>query len=483
MILPINENIILSESGIRKIKELANRYDKAKIYYHIDLDGVTSAIGMKYYLEKNGIQVVDVEVIQYGEQEFSIKKPSAKGDIMPVLVDFAHGKPMFVIHTDHHDTQVGVEKDTATSFRGARSNVETISQILSPNDLFPSDDIKMISTVDSADFVNMDINPDQVMSYVFSLDKTKSDKTINKVSKNKKLMALVTNKLLLAYKNKPGFMNEIVMSSTPSLINIYQNCVRVAKEKGFAPPNILQQNLNNYITNQSKSDKVRYYEKEGIIVQNGGGDMFKPGSYDRYVPYKLYPEADFLIILWPMGLMQASCNPFKKDRALKGINLGEIKDEVLSHFESELKEYSVDLNSLKYFSENNKHFTHESVGFQWNDLVALYSETQGGIRGISEVPEKWQDKYDINQWRKGVKNIVNKPYKSLSEAEKMALSMLTISGWDIVVAGSGGHKCITNISGFSYFGKDAIGPAGKEFLTRITKQFFNTLKEKINQGI
>ncbi len=110
------KNIIL-ESGIRDINKLALRYDKAKIYFHQDLDGVTTAIAMKNYLENNGINVVESEVTQYGDKEFAIKKPMAKGDIMPVLVDFAHGKPMFVIHTDHHDKQVGVERDTSKSFR------------------------------------------------------------------------------------------------------------------------------------------------------------------------------------------------------------------------------------------------------------------------------------------------------------------------------------------------------------------------------
>ena len=32
------------------------------------------------------------------------------------------GKPMFVVHTDHHDSQTA-EGDTATSFRPSRSNV------------------------------------------------------------------------------------------------------------------------------------------------------------------------------------------------------------------------------------------------------------------------------------------------------------------------------------------------------------------------
>ena len=57
---------------------------------------------------------------------------------MPVLVDFAHGKPVFTIHTDHHDSQSGVEDETSTQFRGARSNVETISQVVSPYDIFTS---------------------------------------------------------------------------------------------------------------------------------------------------------------------------------------------------------------------------------------------------------------------------------------------------------------------------------------------------------
>ena len=66
-----------------------------------------------------------------------------------------------------------------------------------------------------------------------------------------------------------------------------------------------------------------------IIIQYGGGALFKPGSYDRYTPFKLYPDADFLVTAWPMGLVQASCNPFKKDRALKGVNLADIAQEVL----------------------------------------------------------------------------------------------------------------------------------------------------------
>ena len=79
---------ILKESGLRNIKALAERYSKAKIYFHQDLDGVTTALAMKNYLEDNGIKVVDSEIIQYGDKEFAVKKQDAEGDTMPVLVDF-----------------------------------------------------------------------------------------------------------------------------------------------------------------------------------------------------------------------------------------------------------------------------------------------------------------------------------------------------------------------------------------------------------
>ena len=136
----LTKSEIINESGIRKIKELSNSYDKAEIYFHMDLDGVVTAIAMKSYLEKYGIVVVGAHKIQYGDLEFAIPKPSADG-IMPVLVDFAHGKPMFTIHTDHHDSQAGVEDHTSTDFSSARSNVETISQKVSPTDLFPNEDL------------------------------------------------------------------------------------------------------------------------------------------------------------------------------------------------------------------------------------------------------------------------------------------------------------------------------------------------------
>ena len=223
---------------------------------------------MKKYLEDNGIDVVGSHIIQYGDKEFAVKKNDATGDTMPVLVDFAHGKPMFVIHTDHHDRQAGAEDTKSTSFRPSRSNVETISQIVSPKDIFPSSDILLISTVDSADFAKYDISPDEVVNYLFRIDKDKS------LQKNKMLLGLVINKLILAFKNKPGFMENLVMKSNPSLMSILTNIKDWMKQTNAPAPEELQKNAEAYKETMKGYPKV----EDNIIFQYGGGSMIKPGS-------------------------------------------------------------------------------------------------------------------------------------------------------------------------------------------------------------
>lgn len=463
---------LILESGIREINRLSKRYPKAEIYFHQDLDGVTTAIAMKNYLEQHGIKVVDAHVIQYGDKEFSVKKNDAQGDTMPVLVDFAHGKPMFVIHTDHHDRQAGAEDTKSTSFRQSRSNVETISQIVSPKEVFPNEDILLISTVDSANFAIQNISVDDVINYVFKLDKDES------LKRNKTMLGLVTNKLLLAFKNKPGFLEELVMVCKPSLLNILQNIKRIMVEKGYASVPELERNKSAYISAMSGSENVKV--DDGIIVQYGGGSMTKPGSYDRYTPFKNNPEADFLVIAWPMGLVQASCNPFKKDRELKGVNLGEIAQEVLTKWEPQLKEKEIPLSTLKWISEDTKGFGPESVGFTFKDFAALYGKSyktkKNGKEELTHIGE-----------------MMEIPFSELPEEHREMLDNVTVNAWDLIQSNSGGHKCITNISGLNFLGRNTRPPQGKykynpekddspyvKFTKMIQNEFVRVLKEKIN---
>jgi len=461
---------IISESGLRNINALKKRYQKAEIYFHQDLDGVTTAIAMKKYLEDNGIDVVGAHIIQYGDKEFSVKKNDAQGDTMPVLVDFAHGKPMFVIHTDHHDKQVGVEKGTSKQFRGARSNVETISQVVSPTDLFPSSDILLINTVDSADYAKHDITPKEVVNYIYRIDKDSS------LQKNKMLLGLVINKILLAFKNKPGFLEGLVMDSEPSLLSILNNIRAWMTKTNAAKPEDLQKNAQDY------ADKMADYPtvSDNIIFQYGGGSMFKPGSYDRYTPFRNNPEADFLIMAWPMGLVQASCNPFKKERELKGVNLGEIAQEVLVRWESQLKDRKIPLSTMKWVSETSA--GPESVGFTFKDFDALYGGKFVFMDGGEEALGK-------------IERMMEKPFNELSEQELELMDKIGINAWDLIQSNSGGHKCITNISGLNYLGRGKRPPQGKykydsekedspsvKFTKMIATEFQKVLKKKIEES-
>jgi hypothetical protein len=463
---------VLVESGLRDISALKKRYPKAEIYFHQDLDGVTTAIAMKKYLEDNGIDVVGSHIIQYGDKEFAVKKNDATGDTMPVLVDFAHGKPMFVIHTDHHDRQAGAEDTKSTSFRSSRSNVETISQIVSPKDLFPSSDILLISTVDSADFAKYDITPDEVVNYLFRIDKDKS------LQKNKMLLGLVINKLLLAFKNKPGFLESLVMDSQPSLMSILTNIKDWMKKTNAPAPEELQKNAEAYKETMKGYPKV----EDNIIFQYGGGSMIKPGSYDRYTPFRNNPEADFLIMAWPLGLVQASCNPFKKERELKGVNLGEIAQEVLGKWEDQLKQRTIPLSTIKWISESSKDFGPESVGFTFKDFKALYGDKFTTMENGEEVLDHIQEMMEI-------------PFTELPEEHKEMLDKIGVNAWDLIQANSGGHKCITNISGLNYLGRGKRPPQGKykydsekddspsvKFAKMIATEFERKLKEKIKES-
>jgi hypothetical protein len=458
---------LIKESGIRNITNLRKVFDKVVIVFHQDTDGICSAIGMKKYFEKYGFKVIDAQVIQYGDKEWSLKKSNEDDRTMFCLCDFAHGKPMFQVHLDHHDRQAGAEDTKSTSFRHSRSNVETISQIVSPQELFPSSDILLISTVDSADFARQDITADEVVNYLFRVDKDKS------LQKNKMLLGFVINKLILAFKNKPGFLEGLVMNSEPSLMSILTNIKEWMKKTNAVKPELLQKNAEDYKKTMQGFPSVG----DNIIFQYGGGSMFKPGSYDRYTPFRNNPEADFLIMAWPLGLVQASCNPFKKERELKGVNLGEIGQEVLSKWEEQLKSREIPLSTIKWVSETS--VGPESIGFTFKDFKALYGDKfktiDNGDKALSHVGK-----------------MMESPFSKLSEEHRAMLDKITINAWDLIQSNSGGHKCITNISGLNYLGKNTRPPEGSsrynesddsptvKFTKMIANQFRKVLKEKID---
>jgi hypothetical protein len=183
---------------------------------------------------------------------------------------------------------------------------------------------------------------------------------------------------------------------------------------------------------------------------------------------------------WPMGLVQASCNPFKKDRELKGVNLGEIAQEVLGKWEDQLKQRTIPLSTIKWVSETA--VGPESIGFTFKDFDALYGEKFMFMDGGEEI---------LNR----IKDMMETPFKDLSEEQKKMLDKIGINAWDLIQANSGGHKCITNISGLNYLGRSTRPPQGQyrydsekedspsvKFTKMIAHGFQKKLKEKIEES-
>jgi hypothetical protein len=250
------------------------------------------------------------------------------------------------------------------------------------------------------------------------------------------------------------------------------------KNTNSATPEQLQQNAQGYKEQMKTYSGVDY--KDGIIFQYGGGNMMKPGSYDRYTPFRTYPDADFMIMAWPLGLLQVSCNPFKKERGLKGVNLGEIAQEVLGKWEGKLKEKNIPLSTIKWISETS--VGPESVGFTFKDFDALYGERFMFMDGGEETLDK-------------IKEMMERPFTDLSEEERSKLDKIGVNAWDLIQSMSGGHKCITNISGLNYFGRSKRPSTGPyrydperedapylKFLKMLAQEFRSKLQEKISQS-
>ena len=89
-------------------------------------------------------------------------------------------------------------------------------------------------------------------------------------------------------------------------------------------------------------------------------------------------------------------------------------------------------------------------------------------------------------------NIIDTPWSKLSEKQKAVLDKITVPAWDVIQANSGGHKCITNISGLNFFSRATREPEGTykkksdskptryvEFVKWVQKEMVKKIKEKI----
>lgn len=191
------------------------------------------------------------------------------------------------------------------------------------------------------------------------------------------------------------------------------------------------------------------------IVQQGGGSMFK--GYDRYTPFKNHPDADFYTIVWPMGLIQLSKNPFKSGK--NPYHLGDlVMKNIMPKFKSKLSKEVTAWDAKRIFEMdiNNKKIKN-AIGFNYSDLIALYDKS---LKGMPK---------DSTNYKKMFIDIMNKPSRFLSKKQKEILRKVKINVWDIIMKQSGGHKDITNISGFNFLGKGYTNIM-RDVQTEIAKQ-------------
>ena len=90
-----------------------------------------------------------------------------------------------------------------------------------------------------------------------------------------------------------------------------------------------------------------------------------------------------------------------------------------------------------------------------------------------------------------IETMMEKPFKNLSEEEMITLDKIGVNALDLIQSNSGGHKCITNISGLNYLGKSTRPPKGDtryndsddspsvKFTKMVANEFQRVLKEKI----
>lgn len=515
---------IKEEAGIRNIRKIISDHKEQygntyELWFHQDLDGVFSAISMREYLSKYGMELVDSHIIQYGDIEYAID--NKKGNNMCVLVDYANFKTMFTIATDHHQSQSGEASGTQHT-KTSRSNAETISGEISNTEIFTREDIKLVQIIDSADFYKNNINVDEIQNAVFSLDKDKSS-TLNRQS-----LGFVVNRLILALKNKrisgrslDGKRNHVnknlleclVMDSSASVYSLFLNLKNYINnfvslewdfntrshntEKKMITPEELNDNISKYILSRQVSLDVINDDEYNIVIQDGIGDVFKTGSYDRYVVFKNNIDTDFLVnIFSDAGLIQVSCNPFK-DKVLDKIDLGNITKEVLTKLKPQLSKINISLSDIKSMNESliDKMYKrygkeYDPVGFKYEDLLNSYSDVMIYLKDSSDSKSVSNLVLSSNlELSKKIKECFSKLYKDWTLDEKNEMSKIKIPILNIILRNSGGHASITNIQGLTYLStrKDLLTilfktEDYKQVVKYIANTFVEILKEKIDAG-
>ena len=77
-----------------------------------------------------------------------------------------------------------------------------------------------------------------------------------------------------------------------------------------------------------------------------------------------------------------------------------------------------------------------------------------------------------------IEDITNKPFDKLSFKQKELLGKVNITAWDVIEAGSGGHKAITNSSGYNFIMKDQYDGGYVSMIHKIQYEIAKVMQDK-----
>jgi len=421
---------------LKKINKMIESYKftEFEIYYHNDLDGVTSAIMIKKYIEENtNLKLHKTYVMSIMESEFIIKKPDPTK--FSILVDFSRYKKGINLFIDHHDTnKTGLNSDECISIiDGSKaSNVSVINEYLCKDiNTFNTDELVGIDIVDGAQFCEYGIYPEQLNGYVYDKDKY--------------LQAILLSKMINAYKHEDDLLNALVESSNTSFDNIYETLNYIIEFTEATPVNIMNDNTRDYVDSYKKSKK-HYVLNDSIVVQDGTvANCYNKGSYNRYGSFINYPDSNFVCTYWDFSqLISLSYNPFKHNNINPKYNLiEEVLDKIISSYKDRFIELdqTISLYDVKKLLEQNidspKGYKENSIGFTYNDLKIYLPDT------YKDIQKTFGNRFE--QCENLLIKLLDKTYTKLEQSEIEFLDSIKSNVYELVKNLSGGHKTIINI--------------------------------------
>jgi hypothetical protein len=167
-------------------------------------------------------------------------------------------------------------------------------------------------------------------------------------------------------------MKTVVLDSDCNLKSIYSTITNYISDNKLADMNEISTNGKVYADAQKLSENS-FMKGHNAMIYGLAGSARNSGSYDRYTLFKNYPDSNYAIVCWPMGLIQISKNPFKKE--YNPHILSDIAWKVLNKYKSELSR-PVSLGYMKLINELNLNAKtgagKNAIGFTFEDAYNRY---------------------------------------------------------------------------------------------------------------